>query len=97
MEAYQIENEFGRTIETYKGNLEIDGAVREVDFLRVGRIALLYQTADAGVTGAWDQPNRGWVTLDGGYKNQVKLGLQIAKKQVAPDLVLLPVDAPEGA
>ncbi len=97
MEAYQIENDYGRTIETYKGTLEIDGALREVDFLRVGRIALLYQTADQNITGAWDQPNRGWVTLDSSYKNQVKLGLQIAKKQVAPDLVLLPVDAPEGA
>lgn len=95
-EAYQIENDFGRTIEAYKDNLEIDGATREVDFLRVGRVALIYQTADGKVSGAWDQDARSWVELGNEYRNQIKFGLQIARKQVAPDLVLLPVDAPEA-
>ena len=96
-EAYQIENDFGRTIESYKGTLDIDGATREVDFLRLGRVGLYYQTADGNLSGAWDQPNRQWVSLGGEHKNNIKLGLRIAKKQVAPDLVLLPVDAPEAS
>ena len=95
-EAYQIENDFGRTIEAYKGTLTIDGAKIEVDFLRVGRIGLYYQTADGKLSGVWDQPNRKWVSLGNEYKNSIKFGLRIAKKQVAPDLVLLPVDAPEA-
>lgn len=95
-EAYQIENDFGRTIEAYKDNLNIDGATREVDFLRVGRIALLYQTADGSVSGAWDQREGQWISLGNEYRNQIKLGLDIARKQKAPDLVLLPVDAPEA-
>ena len=56
LEAWQIENEYGRTNLAYNGTLEIDGVAREVEFLRVGRIALLYQTPDAEYTGAWDQP-----------------------------------------
>lgn len=95
-EAYQIENDFGRTIEAYKANLEIDDATREVDFLRVGRVALVYQTSDGKVSGVWDQENRSWVELGNEYRNQIKFGLQIARKQVAPDLVLLPVEAPEA-
>lgn len=95
-EAYQIENDFGRTIESYKDTLNIDGDVREVDFLRVGRVTLVYQTADGKTSGVWDQGSRSWQTLGNEYKNQIKLGLQIAKKQVAPDLVLLPVDSPEA-
>jgi hypothetical protein len=95
-EAYQIENDYGNTIESYKANLTIDGAKREVDFLRVGRVALLYQSQDAKLSGAWDQNSRQWQALGNEYKNQIKFGLQVAKKQVAPDLVLIPVHAPEA-
>jgi TolA-binding protein len=95
-EAYQIENEYGSTIESYKATLTIDGAKREVDFLRVGRISLMYQSQDGKLSGAWDQPSRQWQALGNEYKNQIKFGLQIAKKQVAPDLVLIPVHAPEA-
>lgn len=95
-EAYQIENEFGRTIESYKDTLNIDGATREVDFLRIGRIGLIYQSADGKVSGAWDQKNRQWVTLGNEYKNEIRKGLRIAGKQIAPELLLLPVDAPEA-
>jgi len=95
-EAYQIENEFGRTIETYKDTLTVDGATREVDFLRIGRVALVYQSADGKVSGAWDQKNRQWVTLGNEYKNEIRKGIRIAGKQIAPELLLLPVDAPEA-
>jgi hypothetical protein len=95
-EAFQIENDYGRTIEAYKGTLDIDGATRQVDFLRIGRIALLYQTEDGKISGAWDPQGGAWQSLGNEYRNQIKVGLQIARKQVAPDLVLLPVDAPEA-
>jgi len=94
-EAYQIENDYGRTIEAYKDTVNIDGGTREVDFLRVGRIVLVYQSQDGKVSGAWDQAAREWRALDDDYKNDIKFALQIAKKQKAPDLVLLPVQAPE--
>jgi len=95
-EAYQIENEFGRTIESYSGSLNIDGASRTVDFLRVGRIGLVYQSADGKISGAWDQQNRQWVTLGNEYKNEIRKGIRVASKQIAPELLLLPVDAPEA-
>ena len=60
LEAYEIENDYGRTIEAYKGSLELEGASREVDFLRVGRISLLYQTPDAEVYGMWDRQQKKW-------------------------------------
>jgi len=95
-EAYQIENDYGSTIEAYKDTVNIDGGTREVDFLRVGRIALIYQSQDGNVSGAWDQSARQYQALDSKAKNQIKFALQIATKQKAPDLVLLPVQAPEA-
>jgi len=95
-EAYQIENDYGSTIEAYKATLEIDGATREVEFLRVGRVALMYQSPDGKVSGAWDQNGRQWQALGSDYKNQIRQGLKIANKQIAPELVLLPIKAPEA-
>lgn len=97
LEAYQIENDYGRTIEAYKGTLGIEGGKREVNFLRVGRIALLYQTDAGDFTGAWNQQTRAWEALPPEtYKNAASMGLRIARKQVAPDLLVMPVAAPQG-
>ena len=95
-EAYQIENDYGRTIETYKDTLEVDGAFLELDFLRIGRISLMYQSVDGKVSGVWNQETQSWEDASD-QRNQIKLGLSIAKKQVPPDLVILPVDSPEAA
>ena len=95
LEAYQIENDFGRTIEAYRGSLEGDGETRTVNFLRFGRVALLYQTLDGREVGAWSQADRAWQTLDGSYRPAIRQGLRIARKQAAPDLLRLPVPAAE--
>ena len=94
-EAYQIENDYGRTIEAYKATIDIGGQPRQVEFLRIGRVAFMYQSEDGTVSGVWDQDARRWEEADA-YKNEIRAGLKIAKKQVAPDLLLLPVSAPEA-
>ena len=95
LEAYQIENDYGRTIEAYKGSTVIDGKELEVDFLRIGRVALMYQTVGAGHTGAWDNTTNAYVELPAAtYQKQVSEGIKIARKQIAPDLLIVPVSAP---
>jgi hypothetical protein len=96
IEAYQIENDFGRNIEAYQGELEVDGKMRQVDFLRIGRVALLYQTLDESITGVWDQRNEAWLDASE-YRNAVQLGLRMARKQTAPDMLRLPVPVAEAA
>ena len=97
LEAYKIENEYGRKIDAYKGSVEIDGVERDVNFFRVGRVALLYQTTDTEISGAWDQRSRTWVPLARGeYRNAIMKGLRIARKEASIDLMNLPVAAPEA-
>lgn len=95
IEAYQIENDYGRTIEAYKGTVDINGTPQEVDFLRIGRVALAYQSVGGQYTGAWDQETRQFVDIPPEkFKTQVAEGLRVARKQVAPDLLIVPVAAP---
>ena len=95
MEAWQIENDYARTIFSYTDELPIDGAPREVDILQIGRVALLYQTADGTRSGAWDQRLRDWVEVGNEYRNPIRQGIRLARNQVAPDLLLLPLSPPE--
>ncbi len=93
VEAYQTEMEYGRTIEAYEGELELGGANKVVNFLRVGRVALMFQTLDAKTTGYFDPASKSYVA-DNDYKNAVRSGLRVARKQTAPDLLIVPVAAP---
>lgn len=91
MEAYQVEMDYGRTLEAYAGLHTIDGQERNVDFLRIGRTALIYQTRDASLQGSWNKKTGKWEALSSSYRTQVTKGLRMAKKQMAPDLLMLPV------
>jgi hypothetical protein len=95
LEAYQIENEYGRTIEAYRGKLEDDAPPRTVDFLRVGRTVLLYQTLDGRESGAWDAQAGAWTEVSG-YRIPIQRGIRMARKQVPPDLIQVPMPAPEA-
>ena len=96
MEAYMIEADFGRTIEAYRGELEKDGTVRAVDFLRIGRVGLYYQTLDGGETGRWSPLTRQFVILEETYRRPVRDGLRVARKQSPPEMLRLPINAPEA-
>lgn len=94
-EAWQIENDYGHTIEAYTGELDVDGKPRKVDFLRIGRLALFYQTLDGEHSGAWR--DGAFVPIDDSYNDNVRHGLRIARKQAPPDLLLLPIAAAQPA
>ena len=95
MEAYQGEMEFGRTTEAYAEALPTTG--QTVDFLRVGRTLLVYQSSDQVTTGWFNPKTREYEDLPKRYRLEVKEGLAIAKNEKAPNLVMLPVPGPEVA
>jgi len=94
IEAYQIEADYGRSIEAYSGELLLAGEAKNVDYLRVGRVSFVYQTRDGKQLGQWDQSNKKWAELPSGERLNIAKGLRIAKKQLAPDLMLVPVPKP---
>ncbi|MEL7448895.1 MAG: DUF3450 domain-containing protein [Pseudomonadota bacterium] len=95
-EAYQIELEYGHTIESYEGELELDGDKLTVAFLRYGRLGLYFMTLDGQQIGMWDKTRSSWTLLDNRFRQSMDRAMRIARKQLPPDLTRLPVPAPEN-
>ena len=93
MEAYQGELEYGRTTEAYSDTLPSTG--QTVDYLRIGRTLLIYQTSDQADTGWFNPATRQFESLPDRYQLEVREGIAIAKNEKAPNLVTLPVPGPE--
>lgn len=100
MDAYQKEMDYGRTIKTYRSTIDLTGTatsekeLREVDFLRVGRLSLMFLSLDGQSLGIWDQQAKKWQPLESEYKAKLTTALRIAREQAAPSLIKIPVAAP---
>ena len=99
LEVYDIESEYSLSLETYRDLVDInsDGSEVEVDMLRIGRVALMYQTKDKSQTGAWNKATNSWETLGSDYRRPVDHGIRIAKKLAPQDVLEMPITAPETA
>ncbi|HSG97840.1 MAG TPA: DUF3450 domain-containing protein [Woeseiaceae bacterium] len=95
MEAYQIENDYGSSVDFYTESLTIDGASRSFNMLRIGRIGLYFQSDDTKITGRWNNAARQW-EIDNSARNEVRKGLRMARQLIAPELIIVPVAAPEA-
>ena len=98
LEVYQIENEYGRKIDSYAEIIDIDGQQHEVDILRVGRVVMVAQTKDTKISAVYDANTKKWKVIDNGtYRNSIKNGIRMAKKQATISVMTLPVGAPMEA
>jgi len=95
MEAYQIEMEYGRTIDTMTETINTNNTSSTVEILRIGRLSIFYQTLDGKESGFWDKQEKQWSPLSDDYNRSIAQGILIAKKQAPPDLIKLPITAPE--
>ena len=98
MEAYQIEMDYGSSVEQYTQSLELPNlGVRDYNMLRVGRIGLYFQSDDAQITGWWNAETGQFEELGNEHRNEIRKGLRMARQLIAPELLLLPLPAAEEA
>jgi len=88
LEAYNIEAEYGRKIDTYESALD-DGTV--VNILVIGRIGMFYQTKDEQSSGKWNNETDSWDELPGSYRKPIRDGIRMAKKLAPTDMLMMPV------
>jgi hypothetical protein len=90
-EAYQIENEYGRTVEAYRDEIIVDGQNYNVEIFRLGRVGLYGRTADGDYTAMYSRSQNKWIKVKGIDDNLV-IALKIARKEIPPSLIKLPLE-----
>ena len=90
-EAYQIEADFGKTIENYPGYITLNNNQIAVDFFRLGRLGLFYRTPDGNETGFWNLGSNDWSHEGGSLDKNIKAALDISNRQSPPNFITLPL------
>lgn len=91
IEAYQIEAEYGQTLEAYEGVVRIDDRDLTVDYLRVGRVGLYYLSLDRQTGGLWNPREESWWSLDQDQLDALDFAVRVARRQAPPNLIQLPL------
>lgn len=94
LEAYQIEVEYGRTLEAYREKAD-DNIV--YDYLRIGRTALYRLTLSADNAWIWNKTSNEWQLVDHGLLRNVRKAQDVARQTAAPELLTLPLTSPISA
>jgi hypothetical protein len=91
LEAFQIEVEYGRTLETYREKAD-DNIV--YDYLRIGRTALYRLTLSADNAWIWNKASNEWQLIDHSLLRDVRKAQDVARQTAAPELLTLPLISP---
>jgi hypothetical protein len=95
IESYQIENDYGQAMAPYTGTLDYQGTEITVDFVNLGRTALLALSLDQKNAWVFNKESRDWDKLGDEYLEPVVRAVRIARKTLPPELVKLPIEAAE--
>lgn len=91
LEAYQIESDYGYTLEAWRGELAEGEQQRSVEFLRLGRVMLYYQTPNGHESGYWNAHSQSWQTLANSARRPIQKAIAIARQQQSADWLELPI------
>lgn len=97
-ELYQIESDYGNVFQSYQETKMINGTERFVDMLMVGRVALLYQTTDGEISGAYNKDTGEFEVVDQAtFQKSLNTAIRMANGKAPQNtLLLLPIAAPEN-
>jgi len=97
LQAYQTELAYGESMDSYQDGVNLDGIETKVDFLRFGRVMLVFLTLDGQKAGFYNAASGNYESLDDEYIRPIELGIKMANNQAAKELIKLPVPAAQGA
>ena len=96
LEAYTIENAYGRSVEVYRDLQMVEEKELTVDVLRIGRVSLIYQTLDGKKGAYWSKTQNKWIKLPSKYNKALASGIKVAREHAAPNFVITMVTGAMG-
>ncbi len=88
--VYKNEVAYGQGLDSYEGAHPSKPGVK-VDYLMIGRLALIYMSKDEKDIGFYDLEAKEWKPMDGKHALQVRQAIRVANGEAAPALVSAPV------
>ncbi len=90
IEAYKAEMEYGRTIDTWPEEIDIEGKPVMVDMFLYGRVALVYMSPDRRYAARWDRDQQAWVPVESKFKEDIAKAIKVAKGTTTPSVLYAP-------
>ena len=90
LNAFKIEVSYGQGIDSYEG-MHPTKPGNVVNYLRFGRVSLVYMTKDESEVGRYNIDTRSWDVLNGADALALRKAIRISKGEAAPDVVFAPV------
>lgn len=91
-EAYEIEVEYGRTLQVYRGTApSATHTEQAVDYLRVGRVGWFYRTLDRTALFGYEAAAQKWVPLPDSLNQKLDIAFAVARKEKLPEYLTLPL------
>jgi len=87
LEAFIEEDQYAQQMQSYAGSVKIDGLETQVNFLRLGRVALYYQRLDGSSSSLLDRASGRWNKLGDESNEQLNVAINMASDVAVPKLV----------
>lgn len=95
LDVYRSEVDYGYSLGAEETQLTLDGRATPVTLVRVGRVGVYYLSQDATRAGYWNVEKKGWRELGADSIPQVERAVGIARGELPPELLVLPVRTPK--
>jgi len=91
LEVLQVETDYANSVEVYQGHINVNDQGLYADILRIGRVALFWQTPDGERVGWFDQALGQWTDLPSKEKRNIGRAIEMATRMRPVELIDLPI------
>lgn len=95
MEAYSIEAGYGSELAAFQGTLNLGGNELTVDYVHLGRLALMAMSLDGSNAWHWNRQTNSWEQLPDSFLNGVSDFIKMARREINFDMARVPLIAAE--